>query len=63
MPFSRMNYILMIVGAVVLAAGFFIMTLDTEAYGFGFLGLVLSPLVILSGFVIEIVALLYKPGK
>jgi hypothetical protein len=61
MPFTRMNYIIMIVGAVVLALGFILMTMDTEPYGFGFLGLTLAPIVILTGFVIEIFALLYKP--
>ncbi|PIB33982.1 hypothetical protein BFP72_00310 [Reichenbachiella sp. 5M10] len=60
LAFSKINYIIMIVGVCVLTLGFFIMTLDTEPYGFGFLGLTLGPIVVISGFVIEFVAILYK---
>lgn len=51
----------MLAGVAVLILGFIIMTLDTEPYGFGFLGLTLGPLVVLLGFAIEFVAILYKP--
>jgi len=37
------------------------MSLDTEPYGFGFLGLTLGPLVVLAGFVLEFFAILSKP--
>lgn len=50
----------MIAGVCVLVLGFFIMTLDTEPYGFGFKGLTLGPIVVVLGFVIEFVAILYK---
>lgn len=49
----------MITGIVTLVIGFTIMALDKQTYGFGFLGLTLGPLVVLSGFVLEIVAILH----
>ncbi|MBU2915739.1 MULTISPECIES: DUF3098 domain-containing protein [Reichenbachiella] len=60
LAFSKINYIIMIAGVCVLVLGFFIMTLDTEPYGFGFKGLTLGPIVVVLGFVIEFVAILYK---
>lgn len=61
LAFQKINYIIMLAGVLVLILGFIIMSLDTEPYGFGFLGLTLGPLVVLSGFIIEFVAILYKP--
>lgn len=58
--FQKANYILMIAGIAVLALGFFIMTLDNEPYGFGFLGLTLGPLIVLVGFVIQFFAIFYQ---
>ncbi len=58
--FSKKNYLIMILGIAVLAIGFIIMTLDTEPYGFGFLGLTLGPITVMLGFVIEFFAILYK---
>ncbi len=63
LPFSRKNYQLMITGLVVLVLGLVIMTLDTEPYGFGFVGLTLGPLVVFAGFIIELVAILYRPTQ
>lgn len=63
LAFSKINYIIMIVGVLVLVLGFFIMTLDTEPYGFGFMGLTLGPVTVVLGFVVEFVAILYKPKK
>lgn len=61
--FSRKNYIIMIIGIAVLAAGFLIMSSDSEPYGFGFLGLTLGPIVVMLGFLIQFVAIFYKPKK
>ena len=61
--FSKINYIIMIIGVVVMAIGFLIMSSDSEPYGFGFLGLTLGPIVLLSGFLIEFVAIFYKSKK
>ncbi|MBV6643946.1 MAG: DUF3098 domain-containing protein [Cyclobacteriaceae bacterium] len=59
--FDRVNYLIMIGGIVILFLGFFIMTLDKETYGFGFLGLTLGPIVVMLGFLTQFVAILYKP--
>lgn len=61
--FQKANYIIMLVGVLTLVLGFFIMASDSEPYGFGFLGLTLGPIVVMLGFIIEFVAILYKPKK
>ena len=61
MPFGKKNYQWMIIGLVTLVVGFVIMSLDSEAYGFGFLGLTLGPIVVMAGFIIEIYAILIRP--
>lgn len=63
MPFGKKNYIMMLAGLAVLVLGFIIMSLDSEPFGFGFLGITLGPLVVLSGFIIEIFALLHHPKE
>ncbi|MFY0606695.1 MAG: DUF3098 domain-containing protein [Cyclobacteriaceae bacterium] len=59
--FKKANYIIMLAGVLTLIIGFFIMASDGEPYGFGFLGLTLGPIVVMLGFIIEFVAILYKP--
>ena len=51
----------MIAGIAVLILGFIFMTMDSEPYGFGFMGLTLGPIVVMLGFLIEFVAIFYKP--
>ncbi len=63
MAFNKKNYILMIIGLVVILLGYFIMTLDNEEYGFGFLGITLGPIVLITGFIIEFFAILVKNKK
>ena len=63
LPFGKKNYQWMIIGIVTLIAGFTIMTMDKEPYGFGFLGLTLGPIVVLIGFIIEIFAIIQTPEK
>lgn len=63
LPFGKRNYQLMILGVVLLILGFAIMALDTDPYGFGFMGITLSPIIVISGFVVEIVAILYTPQE
>ncbi len=63
LPFGKMNYIIMLVGIAALIIGFYIMTLDGEPYGFGFLGITLGPIIVFFGFVIEFVAIFYKPKE
>ena len=60
MTFNKKNFILMIIGLAVILLGFFIMTLDKEVYGFGFLGLTLGPILVMAGFIIEFFAILAK---
>ena len=61
--FEKINYIIMVVGLVLLAIGFFVMTQDTELNGFGSLGLTVGPIIIFIGFLVEFAAILYKPKK
>jgi uncharacterized membrane protein HdeD (DUF308 family) len=63
LPFGKKNYQLMIIGVVTLVIGFVIMSSDNELHGFGFLGLTLGPIVVMAGFIIEIIAILRKPTK
>ena len=53
----------MIAGVLTLVVGFVIMSMDSTQHGFGFMGLTLGPIVVMAGFVIEIVAILRKPTK
>ena len=53
----------MFIGIAVLAIGFFIMTLDKEPYGLGFMGLTLGPILVFLGFIIEFFAIMVKDRK
>lgn len=61
LPFTKLNYTIMLVGVALIILGFVIMGLDSEPYGFGFLGITLGPIIVVSGFVVEFVAIIYKP--
>ena len=63
LPFNKKNYQWMIIGVVTLIVGFTTMTLDQQPHGFGFLGLTLGPIIVLTGFAIEIFAILLTPEK
>jgi hypothetical protein len=63
LPFGKKNYQWMIIGIVALIVGFTIMSMDSEPFGFGFLGLTLGPVVVMAGFLIEIYAILHRPTK
>lgn len=63
LPFTKKNYQLMIIGLLTVVVGFTIMTLDSEPYGFGFMGITLSPVVVVAGFLLEIYAILYTPKE
>jgi hypothetical protein len=63
LPFTKRNYQIMVLGLIILVVGFTVMSLDKEDYGFGFLGLTLGPVIVLAGFVIEVVAVLYRPDQ
>ncbi len=63
LAFGRSNYILMLIGIGVLIIGFFVMTLDKEDYGFGFLGITLGPIIVMAGYIIEFFAIFHKSKK
>ena len=69
MPFGKMNYILVIVGIALIALGFILMigggSSDPDVFNeqmFNFRRLTLAPILVLAGFVVEIVAIFWK-GK
>ncbi|KOY84927.1 hypothetical protein AD998_01060 [bacterium 336/3] len=62
-PFDKANYIIMIVGLLLLLLGFVIMASDKERYGFGFMGITLGPIVLLLGFLTQFIAIFYKSKK
>ena len=53
----------MLVGLAVLIIGFVVMSMDSEPYGFGFLGLTLGPIIVMTGFVIQFFAIMHNPHK
>jgi hypothetical protein len=63
LPFGKRNYQLMAIGFAVIAFGFIVMTLDREPHGFGVLGLTIGPVIVVSGFVFEIFAILHTPKE
>lgn len=62
LPFGKQNYQLMVIGLIVLVVGFTIMTMDKEPHGFGFLGLTLGPFIVITGFIVELFAILRRPS-
>ncbi|GAB2773403.1 hypothetical protein GCM10027275_15460 [Rhabdobacter roseus] len=63
LPFGSANYRLMLVGIGIILLGFFIMSLDSEEFGFGVLGLTVGPIITIIGFIVEFWAILYKPSN
>lgn len=61
LPFNKLNYTIMLVGVALIILGFIIMSLDSEPYGFGFLGITLGPIIVVAGFIVEFFAIIYKP--
>ena len=63
LPFGKRNYQMMAIGFAVIALGFVIMTLDKDPHGFGFLGITLSPIIVVAGFILEVFAILHTPKE
>jgi uncharacterized Tic20 family protein len=63
LPFHASNYRMMLIGLAIILIGFFIMSLDTEEFGFGVLGLTVGPLIAIVGFIVEFWAILRKPSN
>lgn len=60
MVFTKQNYILTIVAFAVVVVGFFLMYGDKENI-YSFRRITLAPIVVVSGFLIGVVAIMYKP--
>ena len=70
LPFTKMNYILVLVGVALIALGMILMigggSSDPDVFNpkmFNFQRLTLSPILILLGFVVEIVAIFWRKKK
>jgi hypothetical protein len=59
--FEKINYVLMLAGLAMIVLGFVVMTQDKEEYGFGSLGITIGPIIVLLGFAVQFLAILYKP--
>jgi hypothetical protein len=57
MPLGAKDIKILLLGIGIMLIGFFVMTLDKEEFGFGFLGLTLGPLLVLIGIIIPIFSL------
>ena len=57
MPLGAKEIKILLLGIGIMFIGFFVMTLDKEEFGFGFLGLTLGPLLVLVGIIIPIFSL------
>ena len=62
LPFSRMNYLLLLAGVGVIVLGFFLMSLDdfVDATQFS-ISLHIAPPIVVAGFIGIIYAIMYKP--
>lgn len=67
LPFAKMNYILVLVGIFLIALGMILMigggSTDPDVFNdkmFNFQRITLSPILILAGFVVEIVAIFWR---
>jgi hypothetical protein len=56
-PLDTKSIYILLTGISIMFIGFYIMTLDKEPFGFGFLGLTLGPILVLAGVIIPIFAL------
>ncbi|KXX70254.1 DUF3098 domain-containing protein [Flammeovirga sp. SJP92] len=61
LAFGKKNYKWMLFGILLIAAGFFVMSLDSEPMGFGVLGLTVGPIIVMSGFGLNFYAILANP--
>ena len=67
MPFGKQNYIIVMIGIALIALGFILMiggdSNDPDVFNetmFNFQRLTLAPILVLAGFVVEIVAIFWK---
>ncbi|MBQ6769610.1 MAG: DUF3098 domain-containing protein [Bacteroidales bacterium] len=67
MPFGKQNYIILLIGIALIALGFVLMigggSTDPDVFNekmFNFQRLTLAPILVLAGFVVEIVAIFWR---
>ena len=67
MPFGKQNYIIVLIGLALLALGFILMlgggSTDPDVFNekmFNFQRLTIAPILVLAGFVVEIVAIFWR---
>ena len=70
MPFSKQNFIIVLIGIALIALGFILMvgggSNDPDVFNekmFDFQRITLAPILVLAGFVVEIVAIFWKGKK
>ena len=70
MPFGKQNFIIVLIGLVLIAIGFILMigggSTDPDVFNqemFSFKRITLAPILVLAGFVVEIVAIFWKGKK
>jgi len=70
MPFGKQNYIIVLIGIALIALGFILMigggSTDPDVFNekmFNFQRLTLAPILVLAGFVVEIVAIFWKKNN
>ena len=56
-PLDTKRIYILLTGIIIMVIGLFIMTLDKEPFGFGFLGITLGPTIVLIGVFIPIYSL------
>lgn len=56
-PLDSKSILILVVGILIMFVGFFVMTLDKEPFGFGFLGITLGPILVLTGVIIPVFSL------
>jgi len=60
LPFNKTNYAIMLIGILLIIIGFIIMANDSQEYGFGFMGITLGPIIVMTGFIVELFAITFK---
>jgi hypothetical protein len=62
-PFTKINYILLLIAVVSIIAGYGAMLLDHTPHGFGFLSLTLGPILLVIGLILPFFAIMYGYHK
>lgn len=60
LPLNSTSVKILVIGILTMFIGFFVMTLDKEPFGFGFLGITLGPILVLIGVIVPIFSLFSK---